>query len=265
MTSLWMYSSFTSDCQSFPTRHNYSVHPMRLYNSDLWCNGSWLLYTLGPFSPGSIDGEKECWTSESEVWWGATFSKQYEIAVHLLIIGQPMPPYNPVFGYLLFVGKITSKLQKDAHSQYLPDQIRRAMPELGSNYYIGAWPFGPPILVVSTLLTWHQITQEHSPPKCDALKKFLQPLTGGLHIVTMEGQIWKTWPRIYSPGFSLNTWWPWSPALSKRSACSVTYFKSTRRGRILSRWKAWPTTLLWTASVVSLCIHLLLPVPVYNC
>ena len=95
-----------------------------------------------------------------------------------------------------------SRLPKDAHPQYLPDQIRRAIPDLGPNYYIDTWPFGPVMLIVSSPSTLYQMTQEHSLPKYHALRSFLYPLTDGLDIVTMEGQIWKTWRGIYNPGFS---------------------------------------------------------------
>ena len=115
-----------------------------------------------------------------------------------------MPPYNPLFGHVLFCAKLMSKLPKDAHDQYLPDQIRRALPDLGPNFYVDTWPFGPPILLLSTPSTLHQITQEHSLPKYHMVKKFLSPLTDGLDIVTMEGQMWKTWRGVYNPGFSLS-------------------------------------------------------------
>ena len=56
----------------------------------------------------------------------------------------------------------------------------------------------------STPFTLHQVTQEHSWPKYHMVKNFLNPLTDGLDIVTMEGQMWKTWRGIYNPGFSLS-------------------------------------------------------------
>ena len=48
------------------------------------------------------------------------------------------------------------------------------------------------------------MTQEHSLPKFPALTYFLQPITEGLDIVTMEGDLWKTWRGIFNPGFSAN-------------------------------------------------------------
>ena len=113
-----------------------------------------------------------------------------------------MPPYNPVLGHLLFCYKIASGLPKDAHPNYLPDMIRRAIPDLGPIYYLDTWPFGPQMLVVASPDSLYQVTQKHSLPKYHAMKTFLQPITDGLDIVTMEGEMWRTWRNIFNPGFS---------------------------------------------------------------
>ena len=122
----------------------------------------------------------------------------------LLTFSQPMPPWNPILGHLYFCHKITSALPRDAHPNYLADMIRRKMPDLGPIYYLDTWPFGPQMLIVASTGGLYQITQEHSLPKYHALKWFLQPITEGLDIVTMEGNMWKTWRGIFNPGFSAN-------------------------------------------------------------
>lgn len=116
--------------------------------------------------------------------------------------GLPMPPYSPFFGHLLFCAKIASGLPKDAHPNYMPDMIRRTMPDLGPVYYLDLWPFGPQMLVVAAPSSLYQITQEHSLPKHNTMKSFLQPVADGPDLVTMEGQTWKTWRGIFNPGFS---------------------------------------------------------------
>lgn len=134
-----------------------------------------------------------------------------------------MPPYNPIFGHLLVCNNIMATLPKDAHPQYLPDQIRRTMPELGPVYYLDTWPFGPVMMVVSSPSTLYQMTQEHSLPKYHALRRFLRPLTDGLDIVTMEGQTWKHWRSVYNPGFSNNHLMTLVPDIVKETAtfCQV--------------------------------------------
>lgn len=113
-----------------------------------------------------------------------------------------MPPNNPIMGHLLFCANMASKVPKDAHPHYLADMIRRELPDLGPVYYIDTWPFGPQMLVVGSVGTLYQITQEHSLAKYHAMKPFLRPITDGLDLVTMEGQQWKTWRGIFNPGFS---------------------------------------------------------------
>ena len=115
-----------------------------------------------------------------------------------------MPPYNLLFGHLLFCNNILSKLPKDAHPNYLSDMIRRAVPGLGPVYYLDTWPFGPHMLVVSSPNALYQIAQEHPLSKYHMLKSFLQPITEGLDIVTMEGPLWKKWRGVFNPGFSAN-------------------------------------------------------------
>lgn len=115
-----------------------------------------------------------------------------------------MPPWNPILGHLAFCYKLTSSLPKDAHPNYLPDMIRRKLPDLGPFYYVDTWPFGPQMLIVASTDGLHQITQKHSLPKYPALKYFLHPIAEGLDLVTMEGDLWKTWRGIFNPGFSAN-------------------------------------------------------------
>ncbi|KAL9027987.1 MAG: hypothetical protein Q9196_003573 [Gyalolechia fulgens] len=113
-----------------------------------------------------------------------------------------MPPWNPITGHLYFCYKITARLPKDAHPNYLPHLVRRELPELGPNFYLDTWPFGPQILVVASTKTLYQISQEHSLPKHPGLRYFLYPIAEGLDLVTMEGHLWKTWRSRFNPGFS---------------------------------------------------------------
>ncbi len=80
--------------------------------------------------------------------------------------------------------------------------IRQELPDLGPVYYVDTWPFGPQMLIVASTDGSHQITQEHSLPKYPALKYFLRPIAEGLDLVTMEGDLWKTWRGIFNPAFS---------------------------------------------------------------
>jgi cytochrome P450 len=113
-----------------------------------------------------------------------------------------MPPHHPVFGHLKFVAGIMSQVPSDVHGHVLPHQIELLLPDLGPMFYIDTWPFGPPILAVAAPDPAYRITQSHSLPKFYALRDFLRPMTGGSDLITMEGNEWKTWRNIFSPGFS---------------------------------------------------------------
>ena len=113
-----------------------------------------------------------------------------------------MPPYNWLFGHLLLINAVMSKLPSDARGNYIPRQVRKATPGLGPIFYLDLWPFGPQILVVSSPAALYQMTQEHSLPKFHAMRNFLRPMTGESDLVTMEGDIWKSWRSVFAPGFS---------------------------------------------------------------
>ena len=95
-----------------------------------------------------------------------------------------------------------SQAPSDVHGHVLPHQIELMFPGLGPVFYIDTWPFGPPILAIVGPDTAYQITQSHSLPKYNALRKYMLPMTGGSDLVTMEGSQWKKWRNIFSPGFS---------------------------------------------------------------
>lgn len=113
-----------------------------------------------------------------------------------------MPPHHPVFGHMLLAKDILLQMPKDMHPTYVPGLMKRAFPDIGPVFYLDMWPFAVPILVASSPSAASQFTQDHSLPKADALRKFLKPLTRNQDLVSLEGQAWKLWRKIFSPGFS---------------------------------------------------------------
>ena len=95
-----------------------------------------------------------------------------------------------------------SKLPKDAHPHYLPDQLRREYPDMGPIFFMDAWPFITLTLVVVSPPIMAQITTERVLPKFPAIKDFLYPLANGKDMVSMDGREWKYWRNIFNPGFS---------------------------------------------------------------
>ena len=113
-----------------------------------------------------------------------------------------MPPYNLLLGNLIVMKDSVSKLPSDAHPQYFAHQIRREMPDLGGIFYLDMYPFIAPILIVASPSTTHQITQEHPLAKFPGMRTYMRPITGEHNLLTMEGQMWKTWRGVFNPGFN---------------------------------------------------------------
>lgn len=113
-----------------------------------------------------------------------------------------MTPYNPLFGSLLVTNERVATLLSDANPQYFPHHIKSAYPELRSVFYLVNWPFIAPILIAASPFAAHQVTQEHSLPKFPALRHYMRPIGGEFGLVTMEGEMWKSWRRIFNPRFS---------------------------------------------------------------
>ncbi|KAL8992987.1 MAG: hypothetical protein Q9169_006677 [Polycauliona sp. 2 TL-2023] len=117
--------------------------------------------------------------------------------------GLPMPPHHPVFGHLFITNSVLSNLPRDAHAHYLPSQMRLKYPSLGPVYYLDMWPFAPPFLVATSPDVIAQFTQSDSHlPNHPGIREYLQPITGGKDLASMEGEDWKRWRKIYNPGFS---------------------------------------------------------------
>lgn len=113
-----------------------------------------------------------------------------------------MPPHHPIFGHVLLIKNILSKLPSDAHPIYLPGLLRRAFPEVGHVFYLGLWPVGPSLLIVSSASVGQQFTVQHPLRKSPELRNWLKSLTENQDLVSSDGQAWQAWHKVFSPGFS---------------------------------------------------------------
>ncbi|KAL9015328.1 MAG: hypothetical protein Q9173_000056 [Seirophora scorigena] len=95
-----------------------------------------------------------------------------------------------------------SRLPSDVHGHVLPRQISKAYPNLGPLFYVDTWPFGPPILALTSAGCANQVTVAHSLPKFSMMRRYMKPMTGGMDLTTLEGRVWKTWRAVFNPGFS---------------------------------------------------------------
>ena len=95
-----------------------------------------------------------------------------------------------------------SKLPSDINGHVIPRQILLRFPNLASVFYLDTWPFGPPMMVITSAYCANQVTVAHSLPKFAAMRDFMKPMTGDMDLLTLEGDEWKAWKNIFQPGFN---------------------------------------------------------------
>lgn len=115
-----------------------------------------------------------------------------------------MPPHSNLLGHIPSMKRVLSKLPPDATMQYIPHQMRKTLPDLGSVFYLDNWPFSVPILVLSSPSSLKQAVQDHSLPKFPNMRNFVKPIAGELNLLTMEGPLWKRWRTLLNPCFNTN-------------------------------------------------------------
>lgn len=110
--------------------------------------------------------------------------------------------FHSLTGHIALSPYIVKQLPPFANGAYIGDLIRRRYPNLGDAFYLDTWPFASLFLVISSPEMVYQMTKAVQLLKARTLRTFLQPLTGREDLVTLEGDTWKRWRRIFSPGFS---------------------------------------------------------------
>ncbi|KAF9870955.1 cytochrome p450 71b25 [Colletotrichum karsti] len=116
-----------------------------------------------------------------------------------------MPPHHPIWGHLKVIAKVMKELPPDLMPTVaLGEYFRRHYPHLDQAFYLDQWPFSKPMLILLSPDTARQITQGVSLLKDPLQGVFLAPLTGGYDIDTMEGDEWKFWHNVFSPGFRVS-------------------------------------------------------------
>ncbi|GAB7343421.1 hypothetical protein MBLNU457_1451t2 [Dothideomycetes sp. NU457] len=115
----------------------------------------------------------------------------------------PGPPHDPIWGHLKVMGEASAALPNNAFPVAVFIHIQKKY-NLGDFFYIDVWPAANPLFVSLHPSITNQFTAgEHSTPKDPTLIDFLGPVGGPNNLVIDEGQQWKTWRKIFNPGFSL--------------------------------------------------------------
>jgi cytochrome P450 len=118
-------------------------------------------------------------------------------------------PHSLVFGHLKIFDDFRKTHPPDISiyvlHDWLHDKAKEFFPAEGKVppvVYMDLWPFSPCFALVFDPVAASQFTQVRSLPKMALILEFLDPLTRGLDVVSMNGQLWKTWRSRFNPGFS---------------------------------------------------------------
>jgi hypothetical protein len=163
----------------------------------------WLLLSSSPrlcIEHGASAATCECYRNKA---WYVTYIACLPAIVCHTKRKQPMPPHNLFLGHLGLAATIQSTLPSNAHGHYLATQIQKRYPALGPTFYLDLWPISDPILAVTDPAVIAQFsTADRLLPKHPGVKTFLYPITGGYDLNCLEGETWRTWRKLFNPGFS---------------------------------------------------------------
>lgn len=115
---------------------------------------------------------------------------------------KPTPPHSFLLGNLVTLGKLVSSLPSNLHPHSFFHFLQLKYPNLGPILYVDNWPFAYPICAVLDAEIANQCTQQHSLPKHEINKFYVEPIAGKHNLLTMEEEEWKRWRAVFNPGFA---------------------------------------------------------------
>lgn len=123
--------------------------------------------------------------------------------------GVSMLPHSWIFGHLLVMGEFRKEHPPDVNIYelfpWLLNNIERFFPGekvLPPIIYLDIWPAAAPLMLSTHPAVSAQFTQLTNLPKSKLITNYMKPLTGITDIVSVHGQVWKTWRSRFNPGFS---------------------------------------------------------------
>ncbi|KAE8383240.1 putative N-alkane-inducible cytochrome P450 [Aspergillus bertholletiae] len=118
--------------------------------------------------------------------------------------GMPMPPWNPILGHLHVVVGLSRRAPSDMRQADSFGALASHYPELQDGFYLDVWPFGVPMLLVSSLELAVQACQTYDLPKPDVLAPIIGEMAGGPNIFVTNGAEWKRARELFNHGFSMS-------------------------------------------------------------
>lgn len=113
-----------------------------------------------------------------------------------------MPTWNPITGHLLSLVPFLEGFPDDSNNTYPIGELLKSISCKDNIMYLDMWPFGGPLMVVSSPDIAVQACQNHDLDKPALLKPFFEPFAGGENLFTMNGLEWKRSRAMVAPGFN---------------------------------------------------------------
>lgn len=115
----------------------------------------------------------------------------------------------------MIAAEVAMKWPDDMATSLVPYLISQEHPEISKHgfFYLDFWPVANQMLVVSHPDMMAQFCQDPSLPKHSQMPFEFGPFSHGIDLVTSNGQLWKTWRSIFSPGFSSKNIQSYIPAM----------------------------------------------------
>jgi cytochrome P450 len=110
-----------------------------------------------------------------------------------------MPHWHPVFGHLKALKENSLNLPRNASSHVTFMQLSRSF-SMGI-FYVDLYPFSYPLIVVFSPFLASQVESLDLTKPNDIYGK-VDAITDGPSLLTMHGDIWKRWRKMFNPGFS---------------------------------------------------------------
>ncbi|TGO36222.1 hypothetical protein BHYA_0132g00310 [Botrytis hyacinthi] len=120
--------------------------------------------------------------------------------------GRPVAPgHSFLFGHLLLLKKMSRRLSKDAHYQYMFGEIYRDHFESTGVYYMDLWPITGLFMCIHSPTTAISVTQTSTliaARKFDLLPRFFKPIVGGPCLFDMPEESWRLWRAVFNKAFN---------------------------------------------------------------
>lgn len=117
-------------------------------------------------------------------------------------------------GHLLVLQKYVDRLPWDANVNLALADLAREHSDT-EVFLMDCWPVYPPLLIVYDPDTAVQISTKYNFPKTSIHVQFMEPITGGSSLISMNDLEWKFWRSLFNPGFSASAMTGYIPHIIK--------------------------------------------------